>query len=146
MGLHNDLLIDSGGYILKLIEKILSTNIEIKGRENIPLTHPKIFVANHFTRIEALIVPYALYNITQRKVGVIADDSIFDYFGNILKELGALPKSAPNRNNIILSDILQGNKDWMIFPEGQMVKGKHIIKEENHYCVLIDGHSEKVYT
>src|SRR5690606_25294912 len=78
--------------------------------------------------------------------GVIADDSIFDYFGNILKELGALPKSAPNRNNIILSDILQGNKDWMIFPEGQMVKGKHIIKEENHYCVLIDGHSEKVYT
>jgi esterase/lipase/1-acyl-sn-glycerol-3-phosphate acyltransferase len=146
MGLHNDLLIDSGGYLLKLIEKILSTNIEIKGRENIPLTHPKIFVANHFTRIEALIVPYALYNITQRKVGVIADDSIFNYFGNILKELGALPKSTPNRNNIILSDILQGTKDWMIFPEGQMVKGKHIIKEENHYCVLIDGHSEKVYT
>lgn len=146
MGLHNDILIDSGGYLLKLIEKILSTNIEVKGAENIPLNHPKIFVANHFTRIEALIVPYALYNITQRKVGVIADDSIFDYFGNILKELGALPKSTPNRNNIILSDILQGSKDWMIFPEGQMVKGKNIIKEENHYCVLIDGHSEKVYT
>lgn len=146
MGLQNDLLIDSGGYLLKFIEKILSTNIEIKGIENIPLEKSKIFVANHFTRIEALIVPYALYNITQRKVGVIADDSIFQYFGTILKELGALPKSTPNRNNIILSDLLQGTKDWMIFPEGQMVKGKHIVKEDNHYCVKIDGKTEKVYT
>lgn len=146
MGLQNDLLIDSGGYLLKFIEKILSTNIEIKGSENIPLDKSKIFVANHFTRIEALIVPYALYNITQRKVGVIADDSIFQYFGTILKDLGALPKSTPNRNNIILSDLLQGTKDWMIFPEGQMVKGKHIVKEDNHYCVQIDGKTEKVYT
>lgn len=146
MSLQNDLLIDSSNYLLKLIEKILSTTIEVKGVENIPLTHPKIFVANHFTRIEALIVPYALYNITHKKVGVIADDSIFKYFGNILKDLGALPKSTPNRNNIILSDILSGSKDWMIFPEGQMVKAKEIVKEENHYCVHIDGKSEKVFT
>lgn len=146
MSLENDLLIDSGGYLLNLVEKILSTNIEIKGIENIPLDNPKIFVANHFTRIEALIVPYSLYHITNKKVGVIADDSIFKYFGNILKDLGALPKSTPNRNNIILSDILNGTKDWMIFPEGKMVKAKHIVKEENHYCVHIDDVSEKVYT
>ncbi|WP_419770059.1 MAG: alpha/beta fold hydrolase [Candidatus Marinarcus sp.] len=146
MSEDNTLLIDSGGYVLKLIEKILSTNIEIKGTENLPLDKPKIFVANHFTRIEALIVPYALYNLTKRKVGVIADDSIFKYFGNILKDFGALPKSTPNRNNIILSDILQGTKDWMIFPEGQMVKGKKIIKEENHYCVTVNGKTEKVFT
>jgi 1-acyl-sn-glycerol-3-phosphate acyltransferase len=117
MSLEKDLLIDSGGYLLKLVEKILSTNIEIKGIENIPLDNPKIFVANHFTRIEALIVPYSLYHITNKKVGVIADDSIFKYFGNILKDLGALPKSTPNRNYIILSDMLYGIKDWMIFPE-----------------------------
>lgn len=143
---ENDLLIDSGGYMLKLVEKILSTNIEIKGIENIPMNNPKIFVANHFTRVEALIVPYALYNLTKKKVGVIADDSIFEYFGDILKDLGALPKSTPNRNNIILSDILTARKDWMIFPEGVMVKGKHIVKEQNHYCVKIDGESEKVFT
>ncbi|MFA6789000.1 MAG: alpha/beta fold hydrolase [Arcobacteraceae bacterium] len=146
MSLQNDLLIDSSNYLLKLVEKILSTNIEVKGEENIPLKHPKIFVANHFTRIEALIVPYTLYNMTNQKVGVIADDSIFKYFGNILKDLGALPKSTPNRNTIILSDILSGTKDWMIFPEGQMVKAKHIMKEENHYCVHIDGKSERVFT
>lgn len=143
---ENDLLIDSGGYMLKLVEKILSTNIEIKGIENIPMNNPKIFVANHFTRVEALIVPYTLYHLTKKKVGVIADDSIFEYFGDILKDLGALPKSTPNRNNIILSDILTARKDWMIFPEGVMVKGKHIVKEDNHYCVKIDGESEKVFT
>lgn len=143
---ENDLLIDSGGYMLKLVESILSTNIEIKGEKNIPAGNPKIFVANHFTRVEALIVPYALYNLTKRKVGVIADDSIFEYFGDTLKDLGALPKSTPNRNNIILSDILTAQKDWMIFPEGVMVKGKHIVKEQNHYKVEIDGERKKVYT
>lgn len=142
-----NLLLDSSGYALKLIQKILNTNIEIQGLENIPKDHPKIFVANHFTRMEAMVVPYWLYTKTNTKVRVIADDSVFvEYFGAFLKNLGALSKKHPQRDEIIMSDILQGSQDWLIFPEGQMVKGKRIVKEKEHYSVKIDGMSKKVYT
>jgi len=146
--MKKNFLIDSSGYILKLLQKILDTNIEIKGLENLPKDNPRIFVANHFTRMEALVVPYWLYHTTNKKVGVIADDSIFvSFFGNFLKNIGALSKSDPNRDSIIMSDILQGTKDWLIFPEGIMVKGKRIVKEEDeHYSVKIDGVTKKVFT
>lgn len=146
--MKTNLLIDSSGYVLKLLQKILDTNIEIQGLENIPKDNPRIFVANHFTRMEALVVPYWLYHNTNKKVGVIADDSIFvNFFGDFLKNLGALSVSHPNRDNIIMSDILQGKKDWLIFPEGIMVKGKRIIKEDDkHYSVKIDNVPKRVYT
>ena len=72
--IKSDLLINTNGYVLSLLEKILDANIEIKGIENIPIDNPKMFVANHFTRTEAMLIPYTLYNLTGKKVGVIADD------------------------------------------------------------------------
>lgn len=145
--MKKDLLINSSGFVLNLLEKILNANIEIKGIENIPKDNPKIFVANHFTRMEALIVPYALYDITNKKVGVIADDGLFKTsFGNFLKQIGAMKKSDPRRNSIIIGDLITGCKDWLIFPEGRMVKAKDISRDGNHYCVKIDGACQRVHT
>ena len=56
--IKSDLLINTNGYVLSLLEKILDANIEIKGIENIPIDNPKMFVANHFTRTEAMLIPY----------------------------------------------------------------------------------------
>ncbi len=145
--MKKDLLINSSGFVLNLLEKILDANIEIKGIENIPKDNPRIFVANHFTRTEAMLVPYALYDITGKKVGVIADDSLFKtYFGDFLSQIGAMKKSNPCRNSIIVGDLVTGCKDWMIFPEGRMVKAKDISREDNHYCVKIDGACQRVHT
>ncbi|MFA9374112.1 MAG: alpha/beta fold hydrolase [Poseidonibacter sp.] len=143
----NDLLIDTNGYVLSLLEKILDANIEIKGIENIPKNNPRIFIANHFTRTEAMLIPYTLYNLTGKKVGVIADDSLFKtYFGNFLTKLGAMKKSNPNRNNHIIGDLITSCKDWMIFPEGMMVKSKDITKMDKNFCVKVDGTCQRVYT
>lgn len=143
----SDLLINTNGYVLSLLEKILDANIELKGIENIPKNHPRLFVANHFTRSEAMLVPYSLYNLTGKKVGVIADDSLFKtYFGEFLENLGAMPKSDPRRNNHIIGDLITSCKDWMIFPEGRMVKAKDIEKIDNNFCVKIDGACQRIYT
>ena len=145
--IQNDLLINTNGYVLSLLEKILNANIEVKGIENIPKNNPIMFVANHFTRIEAMIVPYTLYNLTNKKVGVIADDSLFkSYFGNFLKNLGAMKKSEINRNEHIIGDLISSCKNWMIFPEGIMVKAKDITKIDNIFCVKIDETCQRVYT
>lgn len=145
--MKKDLLINSSGFVLNLLEKILNANVEIKGIENIPKNNPRIFVANHFTRTEAMLVPYSLYDITGKKVGVIADDGLFKtYFGDFLAQIGAMKKSNPCRNSIIVGDLITGCKDWMIFPEGRMVKAKDISREGNHYCVKIDGACQRVHT
>lgn len=145
--MRKDLLLNSSGFVLNILEKVLDANIEIKGIENIPKDKPRIFVANHFTRMEALIVPFAMYDLTEKKVGVIADDSLFEtYFGSFLKEIGAMKKSDPSRNNIMIGDLLTGTKDWMVFPEGRMVKAKDVTKEGNHYCVKVDGVCQRVHT
>lgn len=142
-----DLLINTNGYVLNLLKKILNTQIEIIGEENIPLDNPKMFVANHFTRLEAMVIPYSLYNITNKKVGVIADDSLFHtLFGTFLTNLGAMKKSAPNRNEHIIGDLITSSKDWMIFPEGIMVKEKDITRIDKNFCVKIDGACQRVYT
>ncbi len=145
--IQSDLLINTNGYVLSLLEKILNANIEIKGIENIPVDNPKMFVANHFTRTEAMLVPYTLYNLTGKKVGVIADDSLFkSYFGDFLKNLGAMKKSEANRNEHITGDLITSCKNWMIFPEGMMVKAKDITKIDNNFCVKIDNACQRVYT
>ncbi|MAC82661.1 MAG: glycerol acyltransferase [Arcobacter sp.] len=143
----SDLLINTNGYVLGLLEKILDANIEVKGRENIPKNNPRIFIANHFTRTEAMLVPYSLFNITGKKVGVIADESLFkSYFGSFLENLGAMSTTNPNRNNHIIGDLITSCKDWMIFPEGRMVKAKDITKIDNNFCVKIDNVCQRVYT
>ena len=145
--MQNDLLININGYVLGLLEKILDANVEIKGIENLSLSNPKIFVANHFTRTEAMLVPYSLYNITNKKVGVIADDSLFKSFlGTFLTNLGAMKRSESNRNEHIIGDLMTSCKDWMIFPEGIMVKEKDISKMEKNFCVKIDGSCQRVHT
>ncbi|KAB7884367.1 alpha/beta fold hydrolase [Poseidonibacter ostreae] len=143
----SDLLINTNGYVLSLLEKVLDANIEVKGRENIPKNNPRIFIANHFTRTEAMLVPYSLFNITGKKVGVIADESLFkSYFGSFLENLGAMSTTNPNRNNHIIGDLITSCKDWMIFPEGRMVKAKDITKIDNNFCVKIDNVCQRVYT
>ena len=145
--IQSDLLLNTNGYVLSLLEKILDANIEIKGIENIPADNPKMFIANHFTRTEAMLVPYTLYNLTGKKVGVIADDSLFkSYFGDFLQNLGAMKKSQENRNEHIIGDLITSCKNWMIFPEGMMVKAKDITKIDNNFCVKIDDACQRVYT
>jgi len=141
------LLINTNGYVLSLLQKILDANIEVIGVENIPKENPKMFVANHFTRTEAMLVPYTLYNITNKKVGVIAADSLFKSFlGDFLENLGALKTTAPNRNEHIIGDLITSCKDWMIFPEGMMIKGKDISKIDKNFCVKVDGACQRVHT
>ena len=68
--MKKDLLVNTSGFILSILQKLLDADIEVKGVENIPKDNSRIFVANHFTRMEAMIVPYAIYDLIDRKVGV----------------------------------------------------------------------------
>ena len=111
---------------MNILEKLLGTRFSLSGIENIP-PQPVMFVANHFTRSETFFVPYIINKATNREVRCLADSKIFlGTFGKFLTSVGTVSTKDPNRDNIIIEDLVSGAFDWMIYPEGSMVKSKEI--------------------
>lgn len=113
---------------LILIEKVFNVNFEIKGEENIPKDKSIMFVANHFTRFETFIIPYLLNKIKGLKYcrSLAHKTLFFGKFGDYLKSLKAVSTDDPKRNEIIISDLIKKKNNWIIYPEGQMMKDKKI--------------------
>jgi esterase/lipase/1-acyl-sn-glycerol-3-phosphate acyltransferase len=108
------------------LEKLLGSKITVDGLENLP-PKPVLFVANHFTRAETFIVPYIIHKYTKRQVRCLADNGLFHGFlGRFLKSVGALSTRDKKRDLAIISDLVKGDYDWMIYPEGSMIKSKEI--------------------
>jgi 1-acyl-sn-glycerol-3-phosphate acyltransferase len=111
---------------MNILEKLLGTRFTLSGVEKIP-NQPVMFVANHFTRSETFFVPYLINKATGRHVRCLADSKIFaGVFGKFLRSVGTVSTKDPNRDNIIIEDLVHGEFDWMIYPEGSMVKSKEI--------------------
>ena len=113
-------------FAMNILEKLLGTRFTLSGVEKIP-NQPIMFVANHFTRSETFFVPYLINKATGRQVRCLADSKIFfGTFGKFLSSVGTISTKDPNRDNIIIEDLVSGGFDWMIYPEGSMVKSKEI--------------------
>ena len=109
------------------LTKVLKFSINVEGLENIS-DRPTLFVVNHFTRMETFIVPYVLYKHTDKELRALADPGLFKgLFGEYLKRMGARSTREPLRNRAIIGDLVTGRHDWVIFPEGVMVKSKKVV-------------------
>jgi esterase/lipase/1-acyl-sn-glycerol-3-phosphate acyltransferase len=115
------------GLAIKLLSHLSKASIVVHGKENIP-TGPTIFVVNHFTRVETFLLPSYIYNLTGKPVLSLAASSLFK--GGLEKFLdlvGAVSTTDPKRDKLILKSLLTGEANWVIFPEGNMVKTKKIM-------------------
>ncbi len=59
-------------------------------------------------------------------------------FGQLLEAVGAVSTSAPDRDKVIVKSLLTGEANWIIFPEGCMVKDKLFV-EHTRYAVSCAG-------
>jgi len=115
---------------LKILEKILGSKFSLTGIENLP-NQPVMFVANHFTRAETFFVPYLIYKNTGRQVRCLADSGLYHgALGRFLESVGTISTRHKNRDQVILKDLISGDYDWMIYPEGSMIKSKEIKNEK----------------
>jgi len=114
---------------MSILEKILGSNFLVTGIEKLP-NNPILFTANHFTRSETFFIPYLIYKHTGRQVRCLADSGLFfGTLGRFLNSTGAISTKDVMRDNIIISDLMSSNHDWMIYPEGSMIKSKEIRHE-----------------
>ncbi len=114
---------------LRILERILDINFNITGDDNLP-DKPVMFVCNHFTRSETFFVPYLIYKKTNRQVRCLADSSLYNgILGKFLNSVGTISTKNFDRDNIILRDLITASNDWMIYPEGSMIKSKEITKD-----------------
>ncbi len=127
----NRFAFELSSYTLKTFSGVSKANIRIKGQKNIP-TGSIIFCANHFTRIETIFLPYHVHAITQKQVWSLAAKELFEVpvLEGVLNKLGAVSTHDPNRDELILQTLLSGNVQWIIFPEGMMVKNKKLVKND----------------
>jgi esterase/lipase/1-acyl-sn-glycerol-3-phosphate acyltransferase len=135
----------TSGHAIALLENLSRVRINVHGRENLSAA-PTIFVVNHFTRIETLLLPFHIYSLTQRPVWSLADAALFrGTFGNLLDALGAVSTKAPDRDRLMVKSLLTGEANWIIFPEGCMVKDK-LILEQARYAISCAGGRKPPHT
>jgi esterase/lipase/1-acyl-sn-glycerol-3-phosphate acyltransferase len=115
------------GQMIALLQNLSKVRVIIHGRENIP-SGPVIFVVNHFTRIETLLLPYHIYQLTGKPVWSLADATFFDGpLSGFLARIGAVSTGQPDRDRLMVKSLLTGEANWIIFPEGRMVKDKVLV-------------------
>jgi esterase/lipase/1-acyl-sn-glycerol-3-phosphate acyltransferase len=112
------------GKMIALMQSLSKINVRVHNKESVP-KGSIIFVVNHFTRIETLLLPYHIYINTHVPVWSLADQSLFEGpLSGILGKVGAVSTRNPDRDRLIVKSLLTGEANWIIFPEGRMVKDK----------------------
>ena len=130
---------------IKAITNLSKANITLYGEQNIP-EGSNIFVINHFTRLETFLMPHVIFRLTKIPVWSLAYYELFKgAFGAYLEKVGAVSTKNPNRDRLIVKTLLTGEANWIIFPEGSMVKNKKII-EKGRFMISAAGGKHPPHT
>jgi len=118
--------------------KVSGMDIRLHGVETVP-DQPVLYVINHFTRMETILMPYIIKKNMKKYPVSLAHESFFSgKMGEFMDNVGAISTSDPNRDKIFINALLTDSHPVIIFPEGQIIKDKKII-EKGKYIVYNAG-------
>ncbi|MFZ7126416.1 MAG: alpha/beta fold hydrolase [Desulfobacterales bacterium] len=133
------------GLAIKALAGLSRARTHLHSQENIP-RGSLIFVVNHFTRIETLLMPYLLHRLTGVPIWSLASERLFNgSLKNFLDRVGAISTRNPKRDELIVKTLLTGEAAWVIYPEGRMVKSKKIV-EKGRYVISYAGGKRAPHT
>lgn len=132
-------------WVVFLVSKLSGANITVSGEE-LP-DSPIMFVANHFTRFETFVVPHMLHHQHGRSSRSLADDGTFvGFLGKFMHWVGTISNKNKDRDCIIVEGLLSGEDDWVIYPEGYMVKNKKISFMGGEFCTHSPEYEGPIHT
>ena len=141
----NQIAYRTTGLFIKTISALSKVRFNIHGEENIP-NGSIIFVINHFTRIETLLLPYHIYRLTGIPTWSLADDNLFKgAVARFLDSVGAISIRNPDRDRLVVKTLLTGEALWILFPEGRMVKSKKIF-DKGRFVIFYAGGKRPPHT
>ncbi|MFA5321474.1 MAG: alpha/beta fold hydrolase [Smithella sp.] len=137
MNISND-LVKIIVFALDTLIKTAGIDIRLHGMANIP-DQPVIYVINHFTRLETVLMPYIIKKKINKDAISLAHESFFNgKMGEFMDNVGAVSTADPDRDKIFIRALLADSHPVIIFPEGQIIKDKKII-EKGKYLVYNAG-------
>lgn len=127
--------------------RLIQSDVRLHNHQAIEDDMAIIFVVNHFTRLETLLLPYIIHKHTGREVWSLASAGLFKgRVGDFLRSTGTVSTKDPDRDTIIVKTLLNGAHPWIIFPEGQMIKDKKVLNYKGEFEVYNDGHRRPPHT
>ncbi|WP_120496855.1 serine aminopeptidase domain-containing protein [Kiloniella sp. EL199] len=97
-----------------------------------------IYLFNHFARFETIIPQYLIHEETGKYCRCVAAGELFENseaFTSFLYGVGAVPHNHPGLLPFLAAEILRGRK-VIIFPEGGMVKDRHVVGPSGEYSIF----------
>jgi esterase/lipase len=117
------------GLMVSAIKKMSRSAVSVEGQEKLRI-NPTLFVVNHFTRFETGLLLHILYKHNGQMAHSLADSNLFKgKFGKYLESVGAHPLDMPGRDEKMISELMKGSHNWVIFPEGSMIKNKKVMHD-----------------
>lgn len=135
----------STSFAIKTISSLSRARVYLHNAETIP-PGPTIYVINHFTRLETLLMPYHLHQISKRPIWSLADAGLFTpALSAFFEKVGVVSTKAPDRDRLMVKTLLADEASWVVFPEGLMVKSKKIV-EKGRYMIAVAGGKHPPHT
>jgi esterase/lipase/1-acyl-sn-glycerol-3-phosphate acyltransferase len=132
-------MVETISVTLDVIFKASGSDIRLHGYKDVP-DQPVLYVINHFTRMETIMMPYIIKKYIKKYPISLADNSLFvGKLGEILNKCGALSTADPNRDSILINALLTDSHPVIIFPEGQMIKDKKIVERGKYLIYNVSG-------
>ncbi|MFH1982143.1 MAG: alpha/beta fold hydrolase [Pseudomonadota bacterium] len=135
----------STSFAIKTISSLSRARVHLHNAEHIA-PGPAIYVINHFTRLETLLIPYHLHQLSKRPIWSLADAGLFTpSLSSFFEKVGVVSTKAPDRDRLMVKTLLSGEASWVVFPEGMMVKSKKIV-EKGRYMIAYAGGKHPPHT
>jgi esterase/lipase/1-acyl-sn-glycerol-3-phosphate acyltransferase len=132
---------------LHLATRLIKADARVLNAEAIEDDMSIIFVVNHFTRIETILLPYMLQKETGQPIWSLAAGELFvGRVGDYLRSMGTVATSDPDRDKTIIRSLLSGENSWVIFPEGAMIKDKKVVDSHGTFKVFSKGKRRAPHT
>lgn len=127
-------------YAVNLFTKLIKADIRVHNDDVIADDMAIIFVSNHFTRSETLLLPWVIEKHTGRECYSLASDDLFaGALGDFLRGVGCVSTKDPDRDKTIIRELLTGDHPWIIFPEGAMIKDKKVVNPDGDFEIYHQG-------